>query len=64
ILTRCCGIGAVRTFWRFGVLVRGTLDDSEGSGSFALDLEYSPETKQLDMKAYGDIRKVAPWAAI
>ncbi|CAN0480542.1 unnamed protein product, partial [Laminaria digitata] len=48
----------------FGVLVRGTLDGSEGSGSFTLVLEYSRETKQLDMKAYGDIRTVAPWAAI
>ncbi|CAM9880927.1 unnamed protein product, partial [Laminaria digitata] len=64
ILTGCCSIGAVRTFWRFGVLVRGTLGGSEGSGSFALVLEYSRETKQLDMKAYGDIRTVAPWAAI
>ncbi|CAN0508044.1 unnamed protein product, partial [Laminaria digitata] len=48
ILTRCCSIGTVQTFWRFGVLVKGTLNGSEGSGSFALVLEYSCDNTQLD----------------
>ncbi|CAN0175872.1 unnamed protein product, partial [Laminaria digitata] len=64
ILTRCCSIGAVQTFWRFGVLVKGTLNASEGSGSFALVLEYSCDNTQLDMKVYGDICTMAPWAAL
>ncbi|CAM9940111.1 unnamed protein product, partial [Laminaria digitata] len=61
---RCCRIGAVQTFWRFGVLVQGALSGGEGTGSFALMLEYSSQSNQLDMKVYGDICTVAPWAAL
>ena len=64
VLTRCCSIGTVQTFWRFGVLVKGTLNGSEGSGSFALVLEYSSSRAELDMKVYGDTCTVAPWAAL
>ncbi|CAM9811033.1 unnamed protein product, partial [Ectocarpus sp. 8 AP-2014] len=27
VLTRCCGLGGVRTFWRYGVLVHGGLEE-------------------------------------
>ncbi|CAN0382345.1 unnamed protein product, partial [Laminaria digitata] len=64
VLARCCRIGAVQTFWRFGVLVQGALSGGEGTGSFALVLEYSSQSNQLDMKVYGDICTVAPWAAL
>lgn len=64
ILARCCSIGGVQTFWRFGVLVRGAVSGSEGAGRFALVLEYSPDSNQLDMKVYGDICTVAPWSAL
>lgn len=64
ILTRCCSIGGVQTFWRFGVLVRGAIRGSEGSGSFALVLEYSSDNNRLDAEVYGDIGTVAPWAAL
>lgn len=64
VLSRCCSIGTVQTFWRFGVLVQGSLSGSEGSGSFALVLEYSCGNNQLDLKVYGDVCTVAPWAAL
>ncbi|CAN0487244.1 unnamed protein product, partial [Laminaria digitata] len=64
VLTRCCKIGTVQTFWRYGVLVQGALNDDEGSGSFALVLEYSSDSNELDMKVYGDICTTAPWAAL
>ncbi|CAM9393730.1 unnamed protein product, partial [Laminaria digitata] len=64
VLARCCRIGSVQTFWRFGVLVQGALSGSEGTGSFALVLEYSSDPNQLDLKVYGDICTVAPWAAL
>ncbi|CAN0490599.1 unnamed protein product, partial [Laminaria digitata] len=64
VLARCCRIGAVQTFWRFGVLVQGALSGGEGTGSFALMLEYSSQSNQLDMEVYGDTCTVAPWAAL
>ena len=64
VLTRCCSIGAVQTFWRLGVLVKGRLHGSEGSGSFALVLEYSSDSNELDMKVYGNTCTTAPWAAL
>ena len=64
VLTRCCSIGTVQTFWRFGVLVQGASRGNEGSGSFTLVLEYSSDRNLLDLKVYGDICTVAPWAAL
>ena len=63
-LARCCSIWGVQTFWRFGVLVQGAISDSKGTGSFALVLEYSSDSNQLDLKVYGNICTVAPWAAL
>lgn len=63
VLTRCCRIGAVQTFWRFGVLIRGAIRGSECSGSFVLVLEYTSDSNQLDVQVYGDTCTVAPWAA-
>lgn len=74
VLTRCCGIGGVQTFWRFGVLVQGGGE----TGKFALVLEYSPKSDEpnsepqdsslgnnvLDMKVYGDITTAGPWTAL
>ncbi|CAM9180685.1 unnamed protein product, partial [Laminaria digitata] len=64
VLTRCCSIGAVQTFWRFGVLIQGAMRGSEGGGSFALVMEYSSESNLLDVKVYGGICTAAPWAAL
>ena len=64
VLARCCKVGAVQKFWRYGVLVQGALSGDEGTGSFALVLEYSSERHELDIEAYGDICTVAPWAVL
>ncbi|CBJ27067.1 LRR-GTPase of the ROCO family, putative pseudogene [Ectocarpus siliculosus] len=36
VLTRCCGLGGVRTFWRYGVLVHGGLGVQDEHRTFAL----------------------------
>lgn len=64
VLTQCCSIGALRTFWRFGVLIQGGLGKVSPGKTFAFLIEYSQETSEIDMKVYGDIGKAAPWAAL
>eukprot|EP00752_Nemacystus_decipiens_P012229 g10841.t1 len=65
VLTRCCSIGGVRVFWRFGVLVHGSFGDGGGgSGIFAVDLEYAADGNKLTAQVYGDICDPAPWAAL
>ncbi|CAN0097652.1 unnamed protein product [Ectocarpus sp. 12 AP-2014] len=64
MLTRCCRLGTLRTFWRFGVLVQGSLGGGIAAKTFALLIEYSHETCEVDMKVYGNITTAAPWAAL
>ncbi|CAM9686810.1 unnamed protein product [Ectocarpus fasciculatus] len=64
MLTRCCRLGTLRTFWRFGVLVQGSLGGGIAGKTFALLIEYSNETGVIDMKVYGNISTAAPWAAL
>ncbi len=64
ILMRCCGMGEVRTFWRFGVLVQGCLGGGVAGKTFALLVEYSHEKNEIDMEVYGNIGNAAPWAAL
>lgn len=64
VLTRCCSIGALRTFWRFGVLIQGGLGGVSAVKTFAMLIEYSHEKTEVDMKVYGDIGNAAPWAAL
>ena len=64
VLTRCCSIGALRTFWRFGVLVQGGFGAVGAGKTFALLVEYSHEQNEIDMKVYGNIGTAAPWAAL
>lgn len=58
-LTRCCTLGPVRAFWRFGVRVTGKM----GGDDFALLAQYSHGSKQLRIDVYGKINTAAPWAA-
>ncbi|CAM9463484.1 unnamed protein product [Scytosiphon promiscuus] len=64
VLIRCCSIGTLRTFWRFGVLVVGSLGAVTLSKTFALLIEYSQETSEITMKIYGDMETAAPWTAL
>eukprot|EP00752_Nemacystus_decipiens_P017045 g15262.t1 len=65
VLMRCCSIGTLRTFWRFGVLVQGSFGATTTAGkTFALLVEYSHENTEIDMKVYGNIGTTAPWAAL
>ncbi|CAM9592591.1 unnamed protein product, partial [Ectocarpus sp. 6 AP-2014] len=65
VLTRCCSIGGVQTFWRFGVLVHGSFGDArDDSGDFAVVLEYSSTDNELTAQIYGDKSQPAPWAAL
>ena len=64
VLMRCCSIGALRTFWRFGVLVQGGFGAVGAGKTFALLVEYSHEKTEVDMKVYGNIGTAAPWAAL
>ncbi|CAM9320287.1 unnamed protein product [Scytosiphon promiscuus] len=64
VLTRCCSLGSVRTFWRCGVLVHGNLGGRDGSGLFALAIEYASSDNELIAQVYGDRRHPAPWAAL
>ncbi|CAM9435787.1 unnamed protein product [Hapterophycus canaliculatus] len=63
-LMRCCSMGILRTFWRFGVLVLGSLGAVSAGKTFALLIEYSQEKSEIDMKIYGDIGTAAPWTAL
>ena len=64
VLTRCCSIGALRTFWRFGVLIQGGFGAATAGKTFALLMEYSHDKTEIDMKVYGNIDTAAPWAAL
>ncbi|CAN0148410.1 unnamed protein product [Ectocarpus sp. 6 AP-2014] len=64
VLTRCCGLGGVRTFWRYGVLVHGGVGDLDGRGIFAVVVEYSSNTNELTTQIFGDISTPAPWVAL
>lgn len=63
-LTRCVSIGAIQTFWRFGVLVQGSLGGGGVGKNFALQVEYSNQRTEIDMKVYGNIGTPVPWAAL
>ncbi|CAN0102649.1 unnamed protein product, partial [Scytosiphon promiscuus] len=62
VLTRCCSLGGVRTFWRSGVLVHGGFGDR--SEIFAVVVEYSSSDNELTAQVYGDISTPAPWTAL
>ncbi|CAM9930362.1 unnamed protein product [Ectocarpus sp. 6 AP-2014] len=64
VLTRCCGLGDVRTFWRYGVLVHGGLGNLDGRGMFAVVMEYSSTNNELTAQIFGDISIPAPWVAL
>ncbi|CAM9433396.1 unnamed protein product, partial [Ectocarpus fasciculatus] len=64
VLTRCCGLGGVRTFWRYGVLVHGGLRELGGRGIFAVVLEYSSTDNELTAQIFGNISTPAPWVAL
>ena len=63
MLTRCCSLGSVRTFWRFGLLVRGGFGGGDG-GVFTLVLEFSSSRNELTAQVYGDTSAPAPWTAL
>ena len=66
VLTRCCRIGAVQMFWRFGVFVHGRFSDGgerDRGGFFVAVLEYSPADSKLTAQVFGDISNPAPWVA-
>lgn len=64
LLTRCCNLGRVQTFWRSGVFVHGGLDDQDESGIFALVLQYTSSDNVLTAQIFGDISSPAPWVAL
>ncbi|CAB1106422.1 unnamed protein product [Ectocarpus sp. CCAP 1310/34] len=64
VLTRCCGLGVVRTFWRYGVLVHGSFGAQDGRRTFAVVLEYSSTDNELTAKIFGDISTPAAWVAL
>ncbi|CAN0362368.1 unnamed protein product [Ectocarpus sp. 6 AP-2014] len=64
VLTRCCGLGDVQTFWRYGVLVHGGLGNLNGRGIFAVVMEYSSTNNKLTAQIFGDISTPAPWVAL
>lgn len=65
VLTRCCSIGDVRTFWRFGVVVHGSFGQGGGgSVKFAVVVEYTSSSNELTARIYGDKSNPAPWVAL
>ncbi|CAN0407289.1 unnamed protein product, partial [Ectocarpus sp. 8 AP-2014] len=64
VMTRCCNLGGVQTFWRYGVLVYGGLTDRDERRTFAVVLEYSFDDNKLVAQIYGDISTPAPWVAL
>ncbi|CAN0308780.1 unnamed protein product [Ectocarpus sp. 12 AP-2014] len=64
VLTRCCSLGGVQIFWRYGVLVHGGLGDQDGHGIFAAVLEYSSADNVLTAQIFGDISSSAVWVAL
>ena len=63
MLTRCSSFGNVRTFWRFGLLVRGGFGGGDG-GVFTVVLEFSSSRNELTAQVYGDTSAPAPWTAL
>lgn len=61
VLTRCCSLGATKTFWRYGVLVKGDFGGKIG-GRFALLMEYVDE--ELHMEVHGNLASIGPWVAL
>lgn len=64
VLTRCCSIGGVQTFWRFGVLVRGGFGGGDDRRVFAVMVEHLSNANELTAQVYGDVSNPAPWAAL
>lgn len=64
VLTRCCSLGSVRTFWRSGVLVHSGLGNRDESGVFGMVLQYCSSETELTVQVYGDISSPAPWVAL
>ncbi|CAM9184211.1 unnamed protein product, partial [Ectocarpus fasciculatus] len=64
VLTRCCGLGGVRTFWRYGVLVHGSLGVQDERRTFAVVLEYSSADNELTAQVFGDISTPVAWVAL
>ena len=66
VLTRCCRIGDIQTFWRFGVLVQGGVEYGEIVKRFALVVEYFPDSsdKVLDIRVYGNVDSSTSWAVL
>ncbi|CAN0021780.1 unnamed protein product, partial [Scytosiphon promiscuus] len=61
VLTRCCSIGDVQTFWRAGVLVRGGVGKRDRSGAFSVVIEYASRDRELTARVYGDISSSTSW---
>ncbi|CAM9860742.1 unnamed protein product [Ectocarpus sp. 12 AP-2014] len=64
LLTRCCGLGGVQTFWRYGVLVHGGLGVQDDRRTFAVVVEYSSTDNELIAQIFGDINTPGPWVAM
>ncbi|CAM9442278.1 unnamed protein product [Ectocarpus sp. 13 AM-2016] len=64
MLTRCCNLGGVRTFWRSGVLVHGGRGYQGGHDMFAVVLEYSSANNELTANIFGDISTPTPWMVL
>ncbi|CAM9834458.1 unnamed protein product [Ectocarpus sp. 4 AP-2014] len=64
VLTRCCGLGGVQTFWRYGVLVHGGLGVQDERRTFAVVVEYSSTDNELVAQIFGDISTPVSWMAM
>ncbi|CBJ33700.1 LRR-GTPase of the ROCO family, putative pseudogene [Ectocarpus siliculosus] len=64
VLTRCCGLRGVQTFWRYGVLVHGGLGVRDERRTFAVVVEYSSIDNELVAQIFGDISTPGPWMAM
>ncbi|CAN0283564.1 unnamed protein product [Ectocarpus sp. 12 AP-2014] len=64
VLTRCCGLGGVQTFWRYGVLVHGGLGVQDERRTFAVVVEYSSTDNELFAQIFGDVSTPGPWGAM
>ncbi|CAM9277946.1 unnamed protein product [Ectocarpus sp. 8 AP-2014] len=64
VLTRCCGLGGVQTFWRYGVLVHGGLGVQDERRTFAVVVEYSSADNELIAQIFGDVSTPGPWGAM
>ncbi|CAM9663253.1 unnamed protein product, partial [Ectocarpus sp. 12 AP-2014] len=64
VLTRCCTLGGVQTFWRYGVLVHGGLGVEDEHRTFAVVVEYSSTENELVAQVFGGISTPGPWMAM